>query len=121
SVNHPLAWKDSISLNDLHGEKVMMIQKGDTIYIDHLRQIIEEQHPEIELIDVPLYDIQTFNQCEKMNIIMISAAIWQHVHPLLVTIPLETNHFVPYGIVYGLNPPKKVHDFISAVKEFTHE
>lgn len=121
SINHRLALKDSISLEDLHGEKVMMIQKGDTIYIDNLRKVIEEKHPEIELIDVPLYDIHTFNQCEKMNIIMISAEIWQHVHPLLVTIPIKTNHFVPYGIVYSLNPPKKVNDFISAIKELTKE
>lgn len=117
SINHRLAFKDSISLEDLHGEKVIMIQKGDTIYIDHLRQIIEEKHQEIELIDVPHYDIQIFNQCEKMNIIMISSRLWQYVHPLLVTIPIKTNHFVPYGIVYSQNPSKKVCDFISVIKE----
>lgn len=117
SMNHPLANRKSLRIEDLYGEKLIMIHRGDTAYIDALRDEIELNHPEIEIIDAPHYDIRTLNLCENTNGIMITATIWKDIHPSLVTIPVEWDYSVPYGILYSLHPSEQVQKFINAVKE----
>lgn len=117
SMNNPLAGRKKMRIEDLYGEKLIMIHRGDTAYIDALRNEIELKHPEIEIIDAPHYDIRTLNLCESTNGIMITADLWKDIHPSLVTIPVEWDYFVPYGILYSLHPSEQVQKFINAVKE----
>ena len=41
---------------------------------------------------------------------------WAEVHPSLVTIPVEWDHAIPYGILYQLDPPEDVARFIEMVR-----
>lgn len=38
--------------------------------------------------------------------------IWREVHPSLVTIPMEWDYTMPYGIIYGKYPSEIVESFI---------
>lgn len=112
SVNHPLAYKDTLSLDDLNGHKLIMVNRGDTQHIDNLRDEIEQHYPAIEIINVPAYDIDTFNLCDQLNGLMISVSLWENIHPLLVNIPLQTPYHVPYGLIYPLSLDEKMTRFI---------
>ena len=39
--NHRLASKTKLSLNDLHGEHLVVVKSGDALYLDKLREILE--------------------------------------------------------------------------------
>lgn len=117
SINNPLSSKEKLTFEDLKGHKIIMVDRGDTSYIDDIRDMIELEYPEIEIINVPAYDIDTFNLCNSINGIMITVDLWSQVHPLLVNVPLDTRFYVPYGLIYPLNPNEKVKGFVESFKE----
>jgi len=113
---HPLAKKAILNFEDLYGQTLIMVERGDTSYIDLLRNEIEQNHPQICIHDVPSYDLTVFNQCEIMNGLLITISTWAELHPSLVTIPCSWDFSVPYGIVYSLQPSKGVEKYIEAMK-----
>lgn len=44
--------------------------------------------------------------------------IWKDVHPSLVTIPVEWEYTMPYGIVYAQNPPRAAQNFIQMIQGY---
>ena len=66
SSTHHLASESMLELNDLYGEKLMIVKRNDTRYIDLIRNEIEKNHMQITLIDIPYYDMNAFNQCENI-------------------------------------------------------
>lgn len=115
-LSHHLAGKKELQPSDLNGEKVVIIKHGDTKYIDRLRTAIERHHPQIKLITVDNYDVDTLNYCEKNNLIMITTTVWKDIHPTMATIPVDWAFRVPYGILYPLHPSPPVKTFINAIK-----
>ena len=43
---------------------------------------------------------------------------WKDVHPGLVTIPVNWDYAIPFGLLYPLNPLPDVKHFVKVVKEF---
>lgn len=121
SRKNPLAKKSSLTIRDLYGETLLMVERGDTSYIDALRDEIEKHHPKIHIQDVPSYDTKVFNQCENSGCIMITISMWAELHPSLVTIPCDWNYNVPYGIVFSQQPSDLVLEFIEAIKHYCME
>ena len=39
------------------------------------------------------------------------------IHPSLVTLPVEWDYEIPYGIVYAKNPSKPVTEFINVIQK----
>ncbi|EFK05295.1 transcriptional regulator, LysR family [delta proteobacterium NaphS2] len=116
SRKHRLATKKRLCIEDLYGEKLIMIRRGVTSHIDALHDEIEQKHPKIEVFEAPYYDLGTFNQCEATNCVLISSEIWAEVHPLLITIPVDWKFFLPYGLIYPRNPSDTVLQFIDVVR-----
>lgn len=116
SRNHPLTKKKKLTFSDLDGETIIMVERGDTSYIDLLRDEIEQNHPKIRIHTVAPYDMNVFNQCELINGLLITISTWEELHPSLVTIPCDWSFTVPYGIIYSKNPSKRVLNFIEAMK-----
>lgn len=119
SRKNPLSAKETLKITDLYGENLLMVERGDTNYIDVLRNELEQFHPQIYIQDVPSYDTKVFNQCDNSNSVMITIKTWAELHPSLVTIPCEWNYTVPYGIIYGEHPSAEVCEFIDIMKNFT--
>lgn len=116
--SHPLADKKVFSLDDIHGEKLMMIKRGDSFINDLIRDKIEKNHPQIFIDDTPyFYDINVFNRCEQMNSVLLTLDMWEDVHPSLVTIPVKWDYEIPYGLMYPLEPKECILDFMKAVEE----
>lgn len=118
---HRLAGKEKISLSDLEGETVMMVKKGDSAVVDSIRKELEA-YPGILIEDTPqFYDLSVFNRCAENQKVMLTVECWKDVHPGLVTIPVEWDHPIPYGILYPLEKLEDVHRFIEVVKEHNKE
>lgn len=116
---HPLSKKEMLRWSDLDGETMMLVKRGDSPVLNRLRDEIEEQHPLITLMDTPhFYDTSVFNECEQMGCVMETLDIWKDVHPSLVTIPVEWEYTMPYGIVYAKNPSRAAQNFIQTIQGY---
>ena len=116
SREHPLAAKKCVALRDLYGETLMMVQRGDSGINDFLRNDLERNHPQIRIEDTPpFYDLSVFNRCAETGNVLLTIECWQDVHPGLVTIPVDWNYSIPYGLLYSLHAPKDVSGFVERV------
>ena len=109
SREHRLAKKDLLKIPDLYGEKLMMVKQGDSDTNDHIRNDLQKYHPQIEIEDTPhYYDMSVFNRCAETGNVLLSLECWQDVHPGLVTIPVDWDYSIPYGLLYSLKPADHV-------------
>lgn len=114
---HRLAKKEKLQWNDLDGETLMLLKRGDSPELNRLRDEIETKHPNIGILDIPhFYDTNIFNECEQTGCIMETLDIWKDVHPSIVTIPMEWGYKTYYGIVYAKQPSEPMQAFINIIQ-----
>ncbi len=117
SVHHRLAEKDSLTVQDLYGETLMLIRQGWSHYVDLLRDDLRKNHPEIGITDFEFYNTEVFNQCENNNCVLMAVQKWQYVHPLLKILPVDWNFNIPYGLLHAPEPSGTVEKFLRAVEK----
>lgn len=118
SREHRLAEKERLTLSDLYGETLMMVAEGDSGVNDFIRNDLKRNHPEITIEDTPhFYDVSVFNRCAETNNVLLTLECWKDVHPALVTIPVDWDYSIPYGLMYALKPPVDVQKFVDAASE----
>lgn len=114
---HRLAQKDIIEIEDLYGETLMMVKRGDSGLNDFLRNDLERFHPEIKIESTQqFYDLSVFNRCIKTGCVLLTIECWRDVHPGIVTIPVNWDYTIPYGLLYSLKPSENVQRFLDAAK-----
>ena len=117
---HRLAEKSMIELEDLYGETLMMVKRGDSEVNDFIRNDLEKNHPQIYIEDTQqFYDMSVFNHCAENGKVLLTIECWQDVHPGLVSVPVNWDYSIPYGLMYSLDAPKDVLRFVEAVKILT--
>lgn len=116
SVHHRLAKKERLTVRDLYGEKLMLMKRDWSHYVDMLRDELWKNHPQIQIVDFDFYNTEIFNQCENNNYVLMAVQEWQYVHPLLKVIPVEWNYTIPYGLLYSPEPSPTVKQFLKAVQ-----
>lgn len=122
SRDHPLTSKDFINIEDLYGQTLMMIRRGDSDTNDLIRNDLEKNHPQIHIEDTPqFYDLSVFNRCAETNNVLLTIECWQDVHPGLVSIPVNWDYSIPYGLLYSNNPPNDVLKFIKSVENMINK
>ena len=52
---------------------------------------------------------------------LLTIECWQDVHPGLVTIPVNWDYSIPYGLLYSKEAPDDVLEFVEAAREITGE
>ena len=63
---HPLASKKVLSIQDLHGEHLVKVRRGETERLDHFQDVLQLTHPQIIVEEADYYyDLDTFNACEQ--------------------------------------------------------
>ena len=118
SREHPLAQKDCLTIDDLHGETLLIGRRGDSNCVDRVRDMVE-QYPAIKIEDIPqFYDIEVFNRCSQTQNVLLTLECWKEVHPGLVTIPFADtlNYAVPYGMLYAKNAGAEITKFLTSVQ-----
>lgn len=115
---HRLAGRKSIAIEDLYGETLMMVKRGDSGVNDFLRNDLAMHHPEIQIEDTPqFYDMSVFNRCAESGKVLLTLECWQEVHPGLVSIPVNWDYNIPYGLLYSFHAPKDVLRFVETVQK----
>lgn len=118
SREHRLAGKERIDIEDLYGETLMMVERGDSGVNDFLRNDLEKHHPQIRIEDTPqFYDLSVFNRCAETGNVLLTLECWQDVHPGLVSIPVNWDYSIPYGLLYSFDAPEDVCRFAEMAKE----
>lgn len=110
--DHPLAGRKRLTVQDLYGQTLMMVRRGDSPSVDRVRDEIE-RHPAIRIEDTPqFYDLEVFNRCAQTRQPLMTLDCWAEVHPSLVTLPVDWNFTIPYGLLYQLDPVPDVARFV---------
>ena len=118
SKEHPLAGRSRIEIEDLYGETLMMVKRGDSDTNDSIRKDLETFHPQIQIEDTPqFYDIYVFNRCSETGKVLLTLDCWTEVHPALVSIPVNWDYSIPYGLLYSLTPTQDVRRFVNTAAE----
>lgn len=117
SRDHRLANKQVLNIEDLYGETMMMVKRGDSGVNDFLRNDLEKNHPKIHIEDTHhFYDLSVFNECAETNKLLLTIECWQDVHPGLVSIPVNWDYVIPYGLLYKFDAPDDVIKFVKTIK-----
>jgi DNA-binding transcriptional LysR family regulator len=117
SREHKLANKDKINIEDLYGETLMMVKEGDSECNDTIRNDLKKNHPKIHIENTQqFYDLSVFNRCAETGNILLTIECWKDVHPALVTIPVQWDYDIPFGLLYSLNPPNDVLQCVETIK-----
>jgi len=117
---HPLATKSILKISDLYGYTLMMVKAGDSGVNDFLRNDLVLHHPQIIIEDTQsFYDLSVFNRCAETGNVLLTIECWKDVHPGLVTIPVDWDYSIPYGILYSKDAPQDVLNFIELSKQYT--
>lgn len=120
SRDHRLDEKKQINIEDLHGETLMMVGRGDSGVNDFIRNDLEKNHPQIHIEDTPqFYDLSVFNRCAESGNILLTIECWQDVHPGLISIPVNWDYSIPYGLLYSTNADKDVLKLVETARNIT--
>lgn len=114
--NHPLAKAKSLALKDLNGQYIVMPIKGASYELDSFREELLSVCADIKIIDSAYYGVDTFMMCEMNPYVLITQAVYADIHPNLITIPLETNYVLPYGLIYSNAPTPATRKFIEEAR-----
>ena len=107
------AKKEKLELRDLHGERLVKVRRGETERLDHFQDVIQLTHPQIIIQETDCYyDMDTFNACGQNGTLLLTLDAWAEVHPYLVTLPVDWDYTVPYGILYAKEPTDEVTRFL---------
>ncbi len=117
SPGHRLAKAKKLTLQELGGECLVMPVANVSEELDAFRREITEKHPAIQIIDSHYYGLDTFTLCELNPYVLITQPVYSDIHPSLVTIPLENDYTLPYGIIYSNNPAPAVKKFLEIVQD----
>ena len=117
--DHRLAKKKLLTMEDLNGEYLLMPIREVSYELDAFRNDVLNHYPTTHIIDSPGYGLDTFTQCEMNPYVLITQPVYSDIHTNLVTIPLETNYTLPYGLIYSNNPTMATEKFIRVVNEIT--
>lgn len=116
SIHHRLAQKEQLTIQDLYGEKLMLMHREWSHYVDLLRDDIWKNHPQIHIVDLNFYDVAAFNQCENNNCVLMAVENWRYVHPLLKILPVDWGYTIPFGLLHSPQPSASVKRFLRAVE-----
>ena len=112
-----LGKKPSLTLEDLHGHKLMIIAPGWNCEMDKARAYLQQNHPAIELVEFPQYCAEAFNQAAHENAAILSISQWKDVHPMLNTLPVNWDFSVSYGLFHTPTPDDHLLEFLNAIRE----
>ena len=121
SVHHRLADKNRLSVQNLYGERLMLMKRNWSHYVDVLRDDIWQNHSRIQIVDFDFYSVDVFNRCENSDDVLMAVQAWDHVHPLLKVIPVDWNHSIPYGLLHSHTPSETVRRFLSALQTVLYQ
>ena len=116
---HRLAGKSKLKISDMYGEHLITVKSGDSPGMAKFKEMLKMTHPQILLEDTHyFYDLETFNTCEMTGSLLLTLDGWADIHPSLVTLPVEWDFTVPYGLLFSKELSEDAMDFLNLIKEY---
>lgn len=113
---HRLSKRKVLYWDDMAGETLILVKRGQSSVVDRMRDEIETSHPDIRIVDTPnFYDMEAFNACERHGYLMEVPDTWAEVHPSIVTLPVEWDYEMPFGVVYAQKPSRAFSEFLKII------
>lgn len=119
SAAHSLAAKESLALDDLKGQKLLVIQRGWNRETDQLIDEVRASDQAIEIEEFPFINLDILNRCEESSEILVGIDPWQDAHPLMVSKPVAWDYALPFGILHAPQPSAHVQELLQAVEQVT--
>ena len=117
SIHHPLAQKERLTVQDLYGEKLLLMHRDWSHYVDQLRDDLWKNHPQIQIVDFDFYDVGVFNRWENNNYLLMAVENWRYVHPLLKILPVDWGYTIPFGLLHAPKSTPEIQRFLKAVQQ----
>ena len=93
-----------------------MVKHGDSPTVACIRQELTK-YPLIHIEDTPqFYDMEVFNYCVQRGFLLVTLECWADVHPSLITLPVEWDFSLPYGILYPNHPTEEIQHILDAIQ-----
>lgn len=119
---HPLASKKLIDIEDLYGETLMMVRPGDSPVNDAIRRDLQKNYTLINIEDTSrFYDMSVFNRCAETGNVLLTIECWKDVHPGLVSVEVNWDYSIPYGLLYSLDASDNVLDYVKEVQKIANK
>ena len=116
---NPLADRAKLTLDDLAGQCVTMLRRGNAP-LDAARDLIERRG-DIKIRDAADFEFSTFNACAEDGGILITNGQWPVMHPGLVRVPIDWDVTIPYGLLYPLDPAPAVESLVAWLRNHVSE
>ncbi len=116
SINHPLAGKVIVEIDDLQGA-TLVVRNG--YFANFIEYISAAQN--ITIKEIPSYTTDAYNDISNSDDIMLGMGNLTKVHPFLKRIPIKWEADCWWGLGYSKNPTPATERFIEAVKEIVEE
>ena len=115
--SHRLARKSRLCVGDLAGERLVMVRAGDSLNLDEFREKLAAMNTALSIDETHyFYDMDTFNDCEATGSLLLTLSCWADVHPSLVTLGVDWDYSVPYGLLYSRGISGAAAEFLREVK-----
>ncbi|WP_347565238.1 LysR family transcriptional regulator [Pseudoflavonifractor sp. 60] len=114
SIYHHLAEKNSLTVQDLYGEELMLIQRGWNQSMDILRDDLWQLHPSVNIVDFDFFSLEVYNQCENSSAVLTTIDPWAGIHPLLKVLPVDWDHKISFGLLHSPKPSPAVRRLLDA-------
>ena len=116
SRSHPLAGKEVLRLEDLHGQTIIFRKRSLSDYADRAIRFLEQDHPQIRIKEIDLFTTELFNQTVSTQDLLMFTDCWSNVQPMLVTLPVDWDFTIPYGLIYAKSTRKELLKFIQSLR-----
>lgn len=123
SVNHRLASKESIDIDDLKDERLLIIRSGMSSLADEFRDYIENERKDlgVNVEEIFAYSVDIYNRCAGSDDMLLGMGNSVNIHPLLKRIPINWDKESPVGLLYAKEPRKFVKEFVEKIKAVIEE
>lgn len=109
SRRHRLAGRERLSVDELAGE-TLLVTPGD---YDRLK----DHCPGVRLKTVEYYDVGTFNRLAISSELLFGTEYWGGLHPQLVSVPVDWDYPIRYGLIAAKEPSEAALRFIRAIQD----
>lgn len=124
-INHHLATKESLSLNDLSGQDIFLPKRGICDLYDRAWETLACYIGESHLHNGGFRSLQTYNQAYENGSLAVALQQWGNPHPLFTLKKIDWDLQGNFGLLYPFHPNKATRLFISVLRarldSYVHE
>ncbi len=114
---HHLAGMDTISVDDLRGERLYLAPRGASPDFDRVRGYLADSCPSITIVEGDPYDLPSLNRRVIANEFFLGEPEWDGIHPSVHAVPIDWQFDVGLSLVYQRSPSGYVREFVDSFDE----